>query len=96
MTSADILTSVIFYLCSIIIIACSICAILSKKIIHSLALSVIVFIVTAGMFFLLSAEYNAVIQIAIYGIGIPILLVLAIMFTSQRLDKDIYEKIIKI
>ena len=90
MTSPDILTSVIFYLCAILIISCSIGTIISKKIIHSLALSVVVFIVTAGLFFLLTAEYNAVIQIAIYGIGIPILLVFAIMFTSQRLDKDIY------
>lgn len=90
MTSSDVLTSVIFYLSAFLILGCAIFSIISKKIIHALALSVVVFIVTAVLFFLLNAEYNAVVQIAIYGIGVPILLVFAIMFTSRKLDEDIY------
>ena len=84
MNSSDILVSVIFYTCAFLILGCAICSILAKKIIHSIFLAVIVFFATAGLFFLLNAQYNAVVQIAIYGLAVPILFVLAIMFTSQQ------------
>ncbi len=50
----------------------------------------VVFITAAGIFFLLGADYNAVIQIAVYGIAIPIIFVFAIMFTSDKKDKKTY------
>lgn len=87
MSSSEILISFMFYLCAGLILLSSIFVIISKKIIHSVLFSLITFISIGILFFLLKADYNAVIQISIYGIGIPILFVFAIMFTSDKQDK---------
>jgi len=86
----DILKSLIFYGFAGAVILCALLCIFSSRILYSLLAAVCVFFATAGLYFLLGAEYNAVIQIAIYGIAIPILFVFAIMFTSDKLDKKTY------
>ena len=90
MNSSDIFTCIIFYLCAANVIFSSIFTILSKRIMHSLLFAVILFFTIGIIFLFLSAEYNAIIQIAVYGVAIPILFVLAIMFTSHKVDKNIY------
>ena len=90
MSSSDIFTSIIFYLCAVNLIFSSIFTILSRKIIYSIIFAVIVFFTVGIIFLFLSAEYNAIVQIAVYGIAIPILFVLAIMFTSYNIDKTVY------
>lgn len=86
----DILKSLIFYGFAGATIFFALVCILAPRILYSLLSAICVFFATAGVYFLLGADYNAVIQIAIYGIAIPILFVLAIMFTSDKLDKKIY------
>lgn len=86
----DILKSLIFYGFAGAIILFAILSIFSVRILYSLLAAVCVFFATAGIYFLLGADYNAVIQIAIYGIAIPILFVLAIMFTAEKIDKKTY------
>lgn len=86
----DILKSLIFYGFAGAIILFALLSIFSLRILYSLLSAVCVFFATAGIYFILGADYNAVIQIAIYGIAIPILFVLAIMFTSDKLDKKTY------
>jgi len=86
----DILKSLIFFGFAGAIILFALLSIFSIRILYSLLSAVCVFFATAGVYFLLGADYNAVIQIAIYGIAIPILFVLAIMFTSDKLDKKTY------
>lgn len=86
----DILKSLIFYGFAGIIILCALLSVFSLRILYSLLAAICVFFTTAGIYFILGADYNAVIQIAIYGIAIPILFVLAIMFTSDKLDKKTY------
>lgn len=86
----DILKSLIFYGFAGVTIFFAVLSILSVRILYALLCAVCVFFATAGLYFLLGAEYNAVIQIALYGLAIPILFVLAIMFTSDKLDKKIY------
>lgn len=86
----DILKSLIFYGFAGAILLFAVLSIFSMRILYSLLAAVCVFFATAGIYFLLGADYNAVIQIAIYGIAIPILFVLAIMFTSDKLDKKTY------
>ncbi len=49
----------------------------------------IVFFITAVIFLLLGSEYNAIIQISIYGFAIPIILGLGIMFTNFKKDKPL-------
>lgn len=90
MVEIDILKSLIFYGFAGVIILFALLSIFSFRILYSLLCAVCVFFATAGVYFLLGADYNAVIQIAIYGIAIPILFVLAIMFTSDKLDRSIY------
>lgn len=86
----DILKSLIFFGFAGAIILFALLSIFSIRILYSLICAVCVFFATAGVYFLLGADYNAVIQIAVYGIAVPILFVLAIMFTSDKLDKQTY------
>jgi len=90
MNSTEILTSFLFYICAANVVLSSIFTILSKRIMYSLLFAVIVFFTVGILFLFLSAEYNAIMQIAVYGVAIPILFVLAIMFTSYKVDKSVY------
>ncbi|MFA7658198.1 MAG: NADH-quinone oxidoreductase subunit J [Candidatus Gastranaerophilaceae bacterium] len=90
MIEIDILKTLIFYGFGGAIILFALLSIFSLRILYSLLCAVCVFFSAAGIYFMLGADYNAVIQIAIYGIAIPILFVLAIMFTSDKLDKKTY------
>ena len=86
----DILKSLIFYGFAGAMIIFALLSIFSLRILYSLLCAICVFFAAAGVYFLLGADYNAVVQIAVYGIAIPILFVLAIMFTSDKLDKKTY------
>lgn len=86
----DILKSLIFYGFAGAIILFALLSVFSFRILYALLSAVCVFFATAGIYFILGADYNAVIQITVYGIAIPILFVLAIMFTAEKLDKKIY------
>jgi NADH-quinone oxidoreductase subunit J len=90
LTDINILKSLIFYGFAGIIIVFALLSIFANRILYSLISAVCVFFTTAGIFFLLGAEYNAVVQILVYGIAIPILFVMAIMFTADKLDKKTY------
>lgn len=86
----DILKTLIFYGFAGAIVAFALLSVFSLRILYALLSAICVFFATAGIYFLLGADYNAVVQIAIYGIAIPILFVLAIMFTADKLDKKTY------
>lgn len=80
-------TALIFYPTALIIIIFSILTILAKKIVYSLISAIVVFMAAGLIFYLLGAEYNAVIQLTIYGIAVPVLLAMAIMFTDVKHEK---------
>lgn len=86
----DILKTLIFYFFAGAMILFALLSVFSARILYSLICAICVFFTAAGIYFMLGADYNAVIQIAIYGIAVPILFVLAIMFTSNKLDKSTY------
>lgn len=90
MPQIDVLKSLIFYGFAFLILGFAFISIFSMRIIYSLIASVIVFFASAGIYFLLGADYNAAIQILIYGIAIPIVFALAIMFTADKLDKKTF------
>lgn len=75
---------IIFYSASILIFVFSILAIRFKNIFYSLLSAIVVFFLAGLVFYVLGSEYNAVIQIAIYGIAVPVILGLAIMFTNLK------------
>ena len=82
------LTACIFYPTTIALIVFAILSIFSNKLVHSLLASIVVFFMVGLLFYLLGAEYNAVIQLAIYGLAVPILLAIALMFTNTRDEKS--------
>ncbi len=75
---------IIFYPLSILLILFAILTISIKNIFRSLLSAIAVFFLTGLLFYILGSEYNAVIQVAIYGVAVPIVLGLAIMFTNLK------------
>ena len=71
---------VIFYLASALIILFTFFALFARNVIYSLLWAVLVFFSGALFFYILGSEYNAIIQAAIYGLAIPVILGLSIMF----------------
>lgn len=86
---SGIYNPIIFYPVSVLIILFAFLAIKFKNIFYSLLCAIIVFFLSGLIFYILGSEYNAIIQIAIYGIAVPIILGLAIMFTNLQKNKEI-------
>lgn len=81
-----IVNPIIYYPAAIIMILFAFLAIKFKNIFYSLLSAIIVFFFAGLLFYMLGAEFNAVIQIAVYGVAVPVLLALSIMFTDLRKD----------
>ena len=79
---------IIFYLASIILCGFTICTLFLKNIIYALLSAIMVFFAAAIIFYILSAEYNAIIQAAIYGLAVPIIIGISIMFTAQSKNES--------
>ena len=75
---------IIFYSSFILIILFGFLTIWFKNIFYSLLSAIVVFFLTAALFYLLGSEYNAIIQLAIYGFAVPVILGIAIMFTNMN------------
>ena len=82
------LTACVFYPTAIALLVFALCSIFSSKLVHSLLSSIVVFFLIGLLFYLLGAEYNAVIQLSVYGLAVPILLAIALMFTNTRDEKS--------
>lgn len=79
---------IVFYPTVIVMILCAILAIKFKNIFYSLLSAIVVFFLAGIFFYILGSEYNAVIQIAVYGVAVPIILGLAIMFTNLKKEEN--------
>lgn len=77
---------IVFYPAAVLMILFAILAIKFKNIFYSLLSAILVFFFAGFFFYILGSEYNAVIQIAIYGIAVPVVLGLAVMFTNLKKD----------
>lgn len=75
---------IIFYTASVLIIVFTLAALMNKNIIYSLLSSIMVFFTGAIFFYILGSEYNAIIQAAVYGLAVPVLIGLSIMFTKGK------------
>lgn len=75
---------IVFYPSAIFMILFAILAIKFKNIFYSLLSAILVFFFAGFFFYVLGSEYNAVIQIAIYGVAVPVVLGLAVMFTNLK------------
>ena len=75
---------VYFYItlsCLIIFTVFSLCL---KNIIYSLLSAILVFFSGALLFYILGSEYNAIIQAAVYGLAVPVIIGLSIMLTNRE------------
>lgn len=77
---------VFFYIASVIIVASAIMSLCLKKVVYSLLSAIIVFFCGSVLFFILGSEYNAIIQAAVYGLAVPVIIGLSIMFTIGNQD----------
>ena len=75
---------IIFYSLSALILIFAGLTIKFKNIFYSLLSAMAVFLLVGAIFYLLGSEYNAIIQVAIYGLAIPIILGIAVMFTNLK------------
>jgi len=74
---------VIFYTASVLLTGFALGVLFARNIIYSLLCSVMVFFSGAILFYLLGSEYNAIIQTAIYGLAVPVIIGISIMFTQE-------------
>lgn len=79
---------IVFYPVSLLIVVFAFLAVYFKNIFYSLLSAILVFFLVGVVFYILGAEYNAVIQIAIYGLAVPVILGIAIMFTNLKNNRD--------
>mgnify|MGYP004588146765 CR=1 FL=1 len=84
--------SLIFYLTSGMLVGFAILALCLKNVIYSLISSIVVFFLTGLVFLLLGSEYNAIIQVAIYGLAVPIIIGVSVMFTNMGKEQSRNEK----
>ncbi len=79
---------VIFYSASAFIILFAILTLCAKKVVYSLLASIVVFFFGALFFYVLGSEYNAIIQAAIYGFAVPVIIGVSIMLSGKAERKS--------
>jgi NADH-quinone oxidoreductase subunit J len=75
---------VIFYVIAAVAVLAALGTVTSRDLVHAALFLVLTLIMTAGVFVLLSAEFLALVQLLVYGGGITILLIFALMITQLR------------
>ena len=75
---------IVFYISSFLVISFAILSMVLKNIIYSLLCAIMVFFSVSIIFYLLGSEYNAIIQAVIYGLAVPVIIGLSIMFTTGK------------
>lgn len=78
--------AIIFYISSFLIISFALVSLFAKNIIYSLLSAIIVFFSASIIFYILGSEYNAIIQAAVYGLAVPIIIGVSIMFTTEKFE----------
>lgn len=74
---------VIFYIASVCIILFALLSLCAKNVIYSLLWAILVFFFGAVFFFVLGSEYNAIMQAAVYGLAVPVIIGVSIMFRGK-------------
>ena len=77
------LLDIIFGVISLTAIASAICVVNQRDIFRAALFLVVSFLAVAGLFVLLNAEFLAVVQVLVYVGAVSILIIFAIMLTSN-------------
>lgn len=86
---SEVAAQPVFYLIAFVIIISAILVVSLKNIFHSALLLILALFGVAGIYILLDAEFLAAVQILIYVGAVSILIIFAIMLTSQLASKRI-------
>ncbi len=86
-SSADA-ESALFYVIAVLAIALSVGVISDRNVIRSGFILIGVFGAISGLFLLLQAQFLALAQIMIYAVGITLVVVIALMLTNPRSEKE--------
>ncbi len=79
---------IVFYCIAAVMIACSILAVTSRRMLRAATYLLIVLVATAGLYLMLNYHFLAVVQLSVYAGGILILFIFAILLTSSRGDSS--------
>ena len=79
--------AIIFYTLSALVLLFAGLTIKFKNIFYSLLSAMVVFLLVGVLFYILGSEYNAIIQVAVYGLAVPVILGVAIMFTDMKKEQ---------
>lgn len=86
----DIIYTLFFVIISGVLLLSALGVVLFRSIIYSAVSLIVTFLSVAGIFILLNADFVAISQIIIYGVGITIVLIFAIMLTSKESDVKLW------
>jgi NADH:ubiquinone oxidoreductase subunit 6 (subunit J) len=86
--NADKYESILFYLLAAIAIPLAYGVIFDRTVIRSGFLLIGVFGAISGLFMLLQAQFLAMAQVMIYAVGITLVVVIALMLTNPRMEKE--------
>lgn len=86
--SSAAVESWLFYALATLAIALSVGVISDSKVIRSGFILIGVFGAISGLFLLLKAQFLALAQVMIYAVGITLVVVIALMLTNPRLEKE--------
>ena len=78
------INSIYFLVFSLLLILSAILTIASKKMVTALLWSIVVFMSVGGLFLLLGATYNAIAQLLVYVVAVPVLIAVSIMLIKQE------------
>lgn len=79
---------IIFYITAFLMIIFGVLTFCLRNVVYSLLSSIVVFFLAALIFYILGSEYNAIIQAAIYGLAVPVIIGVSIMFTNIKPAKS--------
>lgn len=86
---ADFSAQPLFYLIAFVIIISALLVVSLRNIFHCALFLILVLFAVAGIYILLEAEFLAAVQVLLYVGAVAILIVFAIMLTSQLAEKRI-------
>lgn len=83
----ETLNTVIFYILTIICIISAFFCLFQKNTLNSIISAIVLFLGISGFYFLLNAPFLGAVQILLWGVSTPILMLWAIMMTNSKSDK---------
>jgi NAD(P)H-quinone oxidoreductase subunit 6 len=84
MSEKVILDSTLFWICAALSISCGLGVVLHRSIIYAALFLIVVFMSIAAIFVLNNADFLAISQVIVYGVGLTIVLIFGVMFTGDK------------